>query len=120
MLRLHLIEGGLWWMLPIYILWLTVIVLTALLIVRYLKTGEDSKRIREVILFLGSFAFLYGMLGQALGIMQMMNCVGEVGNIAPAIIAKGFVISMLPTMYGFVLMLVSFIVWFVAKRISAK
>lgn len=107
-------------MLLIYILWVVVLVLTIILVVRHIKTREDNKSIRELVLFFGSFAFLFGILGQAVGIMQMMDCIGEIGSISPALIAKGFSVSMFPTMYGFILMLISFVVWFIAKRINVK
>lgn len=107
-------------MLPIYIMWIAVIVLTVILAMRLVKDRQNSwiKPLSEVILFTGSFAFLIGILGQAVGIMQMMECIGEMGNIAPAIIAKGFLVSMLTTMYGLVLFIVSYFIWFAARRVS--
>ena len=107
-------------MLPIYIMWITVIILTVILSIRLIKDRQNSwvKPLSEIILFTGSFAFLFGILGQATGIMQMMECIGEMGNIAPAIIAKGFLLSMLTTMYGLILFIISYFIWFAARSVS--
>lgn len=122
MLYRHLIEGGFWWMLPIYIMWIAVIILTVVLAMRLIKDRQNGwvKPLSEIILFAGSFAFLIGILGQAIGIMQMMECIGEMGNIAPAIIARGFLVSMLTTMYGLVLFVVSLFIWFLTRRLSRE
>ena len=120
MLYKHLIEGSFWWMLPIYILWVVVIVLTIILIAKHLKNKSNNKGLREVILFLGSFTLLWGILGQITGLLGAMDAIYAAGDIAPGLIAMGFKISMLPTTYGFVLFIVSFIVWFVARRLSRE
>ncbi|MGE0077394.1 MAG: MotA/TolQ/ExbB proton channel family protein [Bacteroidales bacterium] len=120
MLKLHLIEGGLWWMLPIYIMWIAVLVLSVIVTYKMFHNRKSPtlKPIYDLILFIGSFAFLFGLLGQVMGIMQMMDCIGEIGGISPALIAKGFNVTMLTTTYGFMLFIVSYTIWFIAKRIN--
>lgn len=105
-------------MLPIYIMWVAVITLTVILILKWAKEGKSPKLkiIYDLILFIGSFALLIGLLGQMIGIMQMMNCIGEIGSISPALIAGGFKVTMLTTTYGLVLFVISFAIWFFAKK----
>lgn len=105
-------------MLPIYIMWVAVITLTVILIFNWAKDRKSPKLkiIYDLILFTGSFAFLIGLLGQILGIMQIMDCIGEIGSISPALIARGFKVTMLTTTYGFVLFVISFAIWFFAKK----
>jgi hypothetical protein len=119
MLYQNLVEGGLLFMLPIYILWVVVIALNLALIYRLAvkKTG-DSKRIKELILFLGSLAFLWGILGQVTGMIQALACVEAVGDISPALIAGGFKVSLLAPVYGFVLFIFSFVSWFAFRRLD--
>lgn len=100
-------------MLPIYILWVVVIALNLALLYRLaVKKTADSKRTREMILFLGSLAFLWGILGQVTGMIQALTCVEAAGDISPSLIAAGFRISLLAPVYGFVLFLFSFVSWF--------
>jgi biopolymer transport protein ExbB/TolQ len=68
------------------------------------------------VLFLGSFAFLIGMLGQILGLMQALRVIPEIKDISPALLAGGFRVSLLAPVYGFVLLLVSYIIWFLTRR----
>ncbi len=119
MLVKNLVEGGIWFMLPIYVLWVTVIVLSVTLLVRVLiKKEADIRKHRDVILFLGSFAFLLGMLGQVLGMIQAMGAIEQAGDISPALIAGGFKVSLLAPVYGFVLFIISYLVWFIFRRLS--
>ena len=107
MLVKNLVEGGIWFMLPIYVLWVTVIVLSATLFVRILiKKEADTRKHRDVILFLGSFAFLWVLLGQVLGMIQAMGAIERARDISPDLIAGGFKISLLAPVYGFVLFIV--------------
>jgi len=100
-------------MLPIYILWVVVIALNLALLYRLaVKNTGDSKRMREMILFLGSLAFLWGILGQVTGMIEALACIEAIGDISPALIAGGFKISLLAPVYGFVLFILSFVSWF--------
>ena len=106
-------------MLPIYAMWIVVIVLTIMLLVKVaVKKEADTKKLRDVILFLGSFAFLWGMLGQVLGMIQAMGAIERARDISPAIIAGGFKISLLAPVYGFTLFIISYLVWFVVRRME--
>ncbi len=108
-------------MLPIYVMWIVVIVLTIMLLVKVaVKKEADTKKLRDLILFLGSFAFLWGMLGQVLGMIQAMGAIERAGDISPAIIAGGFKISLLAPVYGFTLFIISYLVWFVVRRMAKQ
>jgi len=120
MLYLHLIEGGFWWMLPIYILWVVVLVLTIVMAIRHFKSNSDNKRLRELILFLGSLTFFWGIFVQLIGLLDVMGAIAIAGPVSPNVLAGGIRVSMYTTTYGFALFIVSFIVWFVARRISRE
>ncbi len=120
MLYKHLFMGGIQYMLPIYILGVVAIILTAYLFYKVSSAREPKpevlKKLREYILFLGSLAFIWGIIGQTTGIMDIMDSIAQAGGpLAPTLIAEGFKISSLTTTYGLVIFLFSFIAWFVAR-----
>ncbi|MGF7138346.1 MotA/TolQ/ExbB proton channel family protein [Roseimarinus sediminis] len=121
MLR-HLYEGGIWFMLPIYLMYAVNLVLLAILLAGYIRKQQrkNAKRMSEAILFFGSFAFLLGILGQAIGIMQALDAIQAAGDVSLGLMAGGFKVSMIAPMYGFMLFIVSFLVWFVYRSIGRK
>ncbi|MDY0102346.1 MAG: MotA/TolQ/ExbB proton channel family protein [Lentimicrobium sp.] len=118
----HLHEGSIPVMLPIYILWMVSIILIILLAYRlYAKDAAKSfktKSLSELILFLGSFSFLWGIICQVIGLLEMLSVINEVGDIAPSIIAGGIWVSSLSTIYGLLLFMLTFVAWFVARRLN--
>lgn len=107
-------------MLPIYIMWVANIVLTGIIVYRFMnkeaKSNSSLKTLSELVLFLGSFAFLFGILGQIIGMMEAMQAIQKIKDISPALLAGGFRVSLLAPVYGFVLLLISYTVWFVTRR----
>ncbi|MGE0089690.1 MAG: MotA/TolQ/ExbB proton channel family protein [Bacteroidales bacterium] len=122
MLLRHLIEGGIFFMLPIYLMWIVVIILTIRFILLLKKDNKDLrlKRTNDSILFTGSFAFLFGLFGQIIGLFGAMEAIYSAGDISPALMAAGFMISLLTVIYGFALLLLSSIVWFIFKNLIKK
>lgn len=107
-------------MLPIYILWGLVLVLTIVMAISYFKTKSNNKKLRELTLFLGSLAFFWGIFGQIMGLLDVMGAIAVAGPVAPNVLAGGIRVSMLTTTYGFALFIVSFIVWFAARWLSRE
>lgn len=106
----------------IYAMWISVIVLSAMNIAanKEKKLEQSFKRRSETILFLGSLAFLIGVLGQLIGIFHALGAIQVAKDISPAVIMGGLRVSMLPPAYGFVLFIISGIVWFVFRNITTK
>jgi hypothetical protein len=48
----------------------------------------------------------------------MLSVINEVGDIAPSIIAGGIWVSSLSTIYGLLLFMLTFVAWFVARRLN--
>ena len=71
-------------------------------------------------LFLGSFTFLLGIFGQIIGFFQVLNVIEREGDIAPCLIAGGLRVSLLAPLYGFTLLLVSAMVWFIFRNLIKK
>lgn len=122
MLLKHLTEGGPFFMSLIYLMWIAVILLAIRFLILYNKdkTILKLKRTNDAILFIGSFAFLFGVFAQILGFFPALNAISEAGDISPSLIAGGLMISLLTVMYGFGLLLVSAIIWFIFRNLSRK
>lgn len=120
MLYKHLFDGGIPYMLLIYILGVVVIALTLALVYGYIKKGpkdyEKLKKQREVILFLGSIGLLVGIIEQIIGITAIMNFLAEI-EVSPAQLARGFRASLIAPAYGFILFLITYVIWFVARMV---
>ncbi len=125
--ELHL-TGGLEFMVPLSLMALSIIVLS-------LRKGYDLFNPSGVslagtwqgldwILYLGSFAFFWGILGHAIGIYAALQAIEAAGNISPAILAGGLKIAMIVPLYGLIILLGASIVWFLlrmrCKQMSQK
>lgn len=118
----HLIEGGITFMLPVYVLYAVNLVLVIILFTGYFRKqpGKNAKKLSEAILFFGSFAFLIGLLGQAVGIMEALDAIEAAADVSFGLMVGGFKVSMLAPMYGFILFILSFVVWFIYRAISKR
>lgn len=123
MIKLHLIEGGIYFMLPIYIMWIVVLFFTIRFLLNYFSENKNTEKLKKqnsTILFVGSFAFLFGIFGQIIGFFQILDFISREGSVAPSIIAGGLKISLLAPLYGFVLLLISSLIWFSFKNLLSK
>ena len=107
-------------MLPIYIMWIVVIFFTIKFLLNYYSENRDLKKLAKqnsLIIFIGSFAFLYGLLGQIMGLYGALLAIQAAGNISPAIMAGGLRVSLIAPLYGFILFLISSVVWFIYRNL---
>jgi len=118
----HFIEGGPLFMSVIYLMWIAVFILGIRFIILYSKDQLiiKLKRTNDAILFLGSFTFLLGIFGQTIGIFMALTVIEAQGGVAPALIAGGLKVSMITALYGFGLLLVSAIIWFIFRLLIKK
>ncbi|MEQ8240250.1 MAG: MotA/TolQ/ExbB proton channel family protein [Cyclobacteriaceae bacterium] len=60
----------------------------------------------------GLFALIFGILGQFIGLFSAFGAIEQVGTVSPAILAGGLKVSMITTMYGLVIYIISIAGWF--------
>ena len=116
----HLFMGGISFMLPIYIMWIVVIFFTIKFLLNYYSENRDLKKLAKqnsLIIFIGSFAFLFGLLGQIIGLYNALLAIQAASDISPGIMAGGLRVSLIAPLYGFVLFLISSIVWFIYRNL---
>ncbi|NNE29039.1 MAG: hypothetical protein HKN16_05360 [Saprospiraceae bacterium] len=116
-------QGGPLFMSILSLIFLAVIVLSAMKAYR-LFSSEDQVDYQQAgisqILQLGIFAAVFGIFGQCLGLFQAFMAIEAAGDISPAMIAGGLKVSMITTLYGLFIFLISFLTWFGLKAKVAK
>ncbi|MBN1115750.1 MAG: MotA/TolQ/ExbB proton channel family protein [Bacteroidales bacterium] len=69
---------------------------------------------------IGLFAMVTGIFGQLLGIYSAFSAIEQAGDISPALVYGGIKVSMITTLYGIIIYLLSLILWFTASLIIEK
>ena len=119
----HWIEGGPLFMSLIYLMWIIVIVFVVKSIISYSSSKSTEKyllRQSSWILFFGSLAFLTGIFAQMVGFYEAMQAIQQAGDISPELLAGGFRVSLLAPLYGFLLLLLSALYWFLYRKFVQK
>lgn len=80
------------------------------------NTRAKLKHIKTI----GSFALVFGIFSQLLGIYQAFGIIEQVGDISPKLFMSGLKISMITTIYGMIIFMISLVVWLVFDFIARK
>ncbi|MBN2731574.1 MAG: MotA/TolQ/ExbB proton channel family protein [Balneolaceae bacterium] len=107
-------EGGLF----MGILTLLLLVILSIAVYRAIQISKNDVNYETTfrqrltyIKSLGIFTLVMGILGQLLGLYQAFSVIEQAGNISPAILAGGLKVSLIPTLYGIVIFLLSYLIW---------
>ncbi len=116
-------EGGALFMGMLSIVFLVVFIMSiknALII--FSKESDKEKVSSQIgsIKSLGLFALVLGFLGQFLGLFQAFSFIAEAGTISPAILANGLRISSIASIYGMIIFLVAYLIWFTLNGLLTK
>lgn len=119
LIELHYMGGPLF-MVPLSLLALGLLVL----ILRksldlFVNTTQPLPALRrglDAIVQIGGFAFIWGILGQTLGLYQAFQAIEAAGDVSPALLAGGLKVSMIAPIYGLLLFVVAGLVWFGLKQ----
>ena len=83
------------------------------------KNGNDLKQTRaklKHIRTIGSFALIFGIFSQLIGLYQAFGVIEEAGDISISLMMAGLKVSMIPTLYGITIFIISLIIWM--KKLS--
>ena len=108
----------------LFILLLSVLVLTVKKAIALFGNNDQpvetlKKGVNEIVQ-VGLFALVFGIFGQCIGLYGAFVAIQEMGDVSPALLAGGLKVSMITTLYGFFIFLLSYISWFVLKSKAAK
>ncbi|TPN82158.1 MotA/TolQ/ExbB proton channel family protein [Aquimarina algicola] len=94
-------EGGLFFMLPIVIIFALVLSITIKNIFVIVKKGHSSVKFMKLINSIGLLALVWGVLGQLIGLVTAFDRLEMLGEVSIEVLARGLKISALPTIFGF-------------------
>ena len=82
---------------------------------------ELVSRKLSMIRSVGLFALIIGLLGQLIGLFSAFQAI-EIGavNVSPSLLASGFKVSMITTIYGVLIYALSLMIWFAMRTIFSK
>lgn len=64
------------------------------------------------IRFFGMLALVTGVLGQIIGLYEAMQQIAAQGGISQEVLAGGFRVSSITTLYGFIIFILAHLIWF--------
>jgi predicted transcriptional regulator len=76
----------------------------------------DAGKIRHQLTYiksLGVFALVTGILGQFVGLYEAFDTIERMGEVSQPMLAGGLKVSSIVTIYGMLIFLISYIIWFV-------
>lgn len=82
------------------------------------RRGRDPSFWSRVVFQLGLFAFVLGILSQAVSLYQMMGAIQAAGNVAPAIVMGGLRVSLIAPFYAIGIFLVALLLRLVLDGVS--
>lgn len=86
-------------------------VLTIVLVCMFFAAWKAPRWVKEI----GAFAIVFGIFSTLLGITQMLGVVQEVGDIDTGVLCGGMKVTLIPTIYGIIIYLISLIVRIIEK-----
>ena len=114
---------------PLFMGMLTVVLaaILALAIVQFIlvtrkdyKSKEETRKRLTYLKSFGAFAVVLGFLGQMIGLFAAFEAIEGAMDISPAILAGGLKVSIIAPIYGMVIFLISYILWFAVDSILSR
>jgi hypothetical protein len=82
-------------------------------------SGRNGERLSN-LLFWGTAAALLGFLGQCHGIFLGLSAIIQATEIDPRIVAEGFAISFIPTLFGIGIFAIALACWGILRVLEGK
>ena len=85
--------------------------------------ASEKKNFKEQLRYvksLGLFTMITGILGQMIGLFSAFSAIEAAGDVSPAMLMGGLKISMITSLTGVVIYLISIIIWFLLDMFYQK
>ncbi|UXP33143.1 MotA/TolQ/ExbB proton channel family protein [Reichenbachiella agarivorans] len=112
--------GGSLFMGILTLLLLVIIVVMTIQVVVMLKQKESFSMDLGIIKSIGTFAMVFGVLGQFIGLYAAFQSIEVVGQVSQALLASGLKVSSITSIYGILIFLISYLLWFGLKALKAN
>jgi putative Mn2+ efflux pump MntP len=108
---------------------LTILLVIIVAVSAYFAVTIASGKAKEKVNFshqlkyvksLGLFTMITGILGQLIGLFSAFTAIEAVEDISPAIMAGGLKVSLITTLTGITIYLISIIIWFLLDLWNQK
>lgn len=119
LLKQNFIDGGPFFMILHYILWIVVIIYSIRLIKNYHSTNRDYRKLEKfnaTILFIGGFGLLLSLFYRSMGMYSAFSALEVTGDISPTLVASGLKASLVAPLYSLFLFLVTGLIWFINRN----
>jgi biopolymer transport protein ExbB/TolQ len=103
--------GGMLFMSILTIEFVTVIFFTV-------KSFTDKSTNVSIIKSIGLLALITGILGQLIGLFSAFEAIQQMGSVSPAMLAGGLKVSMITTMYGLVIYMITLVITMLIKSLK--
>lgn len=95
----------------IFIAMIAAAVINAMAIFNGQIESEKARHKLAYIKSIGLLGLVVGILGQQIGLFSAFQAIEVMGDVSPALLAGGFKVSMISTLYGFVIYILSLLIW---------
>lgn len=106
---------------PLFMGILTIILFTAVAVAVYIfvRGGKESKKriSPTVVKEIGIFGLVFGIFGQFMGLYQAFTAIEQMGSVSPALLAGGLKVSAITTLYGMVIFVITWLLYFGLKAV---
>lgn len=102
------------------ILTIILIISVTLFIIHYLQLKKGFNPNSDLVKEAGIFAFVFGIFGQTLGLYSAFSMIEQAGMVSPEMLISGLKISSITTIYGIIIFLLAYLLYFTLKYISAQ
>ena len=86
--------------------------------IQALRQPDNLEKSLELLSYgksIGTFALVTGILGQLIGLYSAFVAIESMGDVSPALVYGGIKVSMITTLYGVFIFLISLLLWFLAN-----
>ncbi len=97
-------EGGPYFMYPALLILIVIIIL---IVKGFLNLKKEDSRTISLISSIGLFALIWGIFGQLLGLFQAFDYIQVSGEVPATVLAGGIKVSMISTIFGVIIFLIS-------------
>lgn len=97
-------EGGPYFMYPALLILIVIIIL---IVKGFLNLEKKESRTISLISSIGLFALIWGIFGQLLGLFQAFDYIQMSGEVPATVLAGGIKVSMISTIFGVIIFLIS-------------
>ncbi|MCC5934714.1 MAG: MotA/TolQ/ExbB proton channel family protein [Balneolales bacterium] len=74
----------------------------------------------SIVKEIGLFGLIIGILGQSIGLYTAFSIIEEAGMISPEILISGLKVSSVTTIYGLIIAVSAYLLYFALRRIEAQ